>query len=135
MKYDAIVDQGITIHERVPIPERLIPEDSRVEIDAKIYAGYFTNEKVPSMEELSKVHGRAWYVQFQVFLDSLADLNNMTLSVRNTLFLYSRSLSSNSLSLSWRSGTESQIYVGRMSTIDFRDARSQIRRDLLGTSY
>ena len=47
MKYDAIVDQGILIHERVPIPERLIPEDSRVEIDAKIYAGYFTNEKVP----------------------------------------------------------------------------------------
>lgn len=62
MKYDAIVDQGIPIHERVPIPERLIPEDSRVEIDAKIYAGYFTNEKVPSMEELSQVHGRAWCV-------------------------------------------------------------------------
>ncbi|KAF6223462.1 hypothetical protein HO133_000305 [Letharia lupina] len=60
MKYDAIVDQGIPIHERVPIPERLIPEDSRVEIDAKIYAGYFTNEKVPSMEELSQVHGRVW---------------------------------------------------------------------------
>lgn len=67
MKYDAIVDQGIPIHERVPIPERLIPEDSRVEIDAKIYAGYFTNEKVPSMEELSKVHGRAWYVHFPVY--------------------------------------------------------------------
>lgn len=60
MKYDAIVDQGIPIHERVPIPERLIPEDSRVEIDAKIYAGYFTNEKVPSMDDLKRVHGRAW---------------------------------------------------------------------------
>lgn len=72
MKYDAIVDQGIPIRERVPIPERLIPEDSRVEIDAKIYAGYFTNEKVPSMEELSKVHGRAWCVHFPAFLDSLA---------------------------------------------------------------
>ena len=63
MKYDAIVDQGIPIHERVPIPDRLIPEDSRVEIDAKIYAGYYTNEKIPSTEELSQVHGRAWYVQ------------------------------------------------------------------------
>lgn len=72
MKYDAIVDQGIPIHERVPIPERLIPEDSRVEIDAKIYAGYFTNEKVPSMEELSQVHGRAWCVHSPVIISSLA---------------------------------------------------------------
>lgn len=40
MKYDAIVDQGIAIHERVPIPDELIPEDSRVEIDAKVHAGY-----------------------------------------------------------------------------------------------
>ena len=71
MKYDAIVDQGIIIHERVPIPEKLIPEDSRVEIDAKIYAGYYTTEKVPSMEELSRVHGRAWYVSLPVVLLSL----------------------------------------------------------------
>ena len=34
------MEQGIAIHERVPIPEELIPEDSRVEIDAKIHAGY-----------------------------------------------------------------------------------------------
>jgi GTP cyclohydrolase II len=40
MKHDAIVSQGIPILERVPIPEELIPEDSRVEIDAKIHAGY-----------------------------------------------------------------------------------------------
>ena len=40
MKHDAIVEQGIPIHERVPIPDDLIPEDSRVEIDAKIHAGY-----------------------------------------------------------------------------------------------
>jgi len=40
MKHDAIVNQGIPIHERVPIPEDMIPEDSRVEIDAKIHAGY-----------------------------------------------------------------------------------------------
>ena len=62
MKYDAIVDQGIPIHERVPIPDELIPEDSRVEIDAKLYAGYFTTGEVPSIEALSQVHGRAWYV-------------------------------------------------------------------------
>ena len=40
MKHDAIVDQGIPIDERVPIPDEMIPEDSRVEIDAKIHAGY-----------------------------------------------------------------------------------------------
>ena len=34
MKYDAIVEQGIPILERIPIPDELIPEDSRVEIDA-----------------------------------------------------------------------------------------------------
>lgn len=43
MKHDAIVEQGIPIHERVPIPDELIPEDSRVEIDAKIHAGYCTS--------------------------------------------------------------------------------------------
>ena len=70
MKYDAIVDQGIPIHERVPIPDELIPEDSRVEIDAKLYAGYFTNGEVPSIEALSQVHGRAWYVWLLVMLPS-----------------------------------------------------------------
>ena len=60
MKHDAIVEQGIPIHERVPIPDEMIPEDSRVEIDAKIHAGYFTTGKVMSMAELSSVQGRAW---------------------------------------------------------------------------
>ncbi|KAK9329273.1 GTP cyclohydrolase N terminal-domain-containing protein [Lipomyces starkeyi] len=60
MKYDAIVNQGIPIYERVPIPEELIPEDSRVEIDAKIHAGYFTSGKVLTLEELSAVKGRQW---------------------------------------------------------------------------
>ena len=77
MKYDAIVSQGIPIHERVPIPEKLIPEDSRVEIDAKIYAGYFTNEKVPTMEELSKVRGRAWYVYYPVPLSCSCQVLNI----------------------------------------------------------
>lgn len=40
MKHDAIVEQGIPIRERIPIPDEMIPEDSRVEIDAKIHAGY-----------------------------------------------------------------------------------------------
>ncbi|KAF2484697.1 GTP cyclohydrolase N terminal-domain-containing protein [Neohortaea acidophila] len=60
MKHDAIVEQGIPILERVPIPDDMIPEDSRVEIDAKIHAGYFTTGKVMTLEELNNVQGRAW---------------------------------------------------------------------------
>ncbi|KAH8725213.1 GTP cyclohydrolase N terminal-domain-containing protein [Phaeosphaeriaceae sp. PMI808] len=60
MKHDAIVDQGIPIHERVPIPDEMIPADSRVEIDAKIQAGYFTTGHVMSMDELANVKGRGW---------------------------------------------------------------------------
>ena len=87
MKYDAIVGQGISIRERVPIPERLIPEDSRVEIDAKIYAGYFTNEKVPSLADLSQVRGRAWYVDNPAMLSSLKrGSGNPGIFVRKTLF-------------------------------------------------
>jgi hypothetical protein len=38
----------------------MIPEDSRVEIDAKINSGYFTTGKKPTDEELSKIEGRGW---------------------------------------------------------------------------
>lgn len=60
MKHDAIVGQGIPIHERVELPESLIPADSRVEIDAKITAGYFTAGKRMTAEELEAVQGRMW---------------------------------------------------------------------------
>ncbi|KAK6349777.1 Uracil-regulated protein 1 [Orbilia brochopaga] len=60
MKHDAIVEQGIPILERVPIPDEMIPADSRVEIDAKIHAGYFTTGKILSIDELSNVQGRTW---------------------------------------------------------------------------
>ncbi|KAG9555225.1 uracil-regulated protein 1, partial [Aureobasidium melanogenum] len=60
MKYDAIVNSGIPIFERVPIPDDLIPEDSRVEIDAKINAGYFTTGKQFTEAELKQVKGRGW---------------------------------------------------------------------------
>ncbi|KAI1407414.1 GTP cyclohydrolase N terminal-domain-containing protein [Hypoxylon sp. FL1857] len=60
MKYDAIVGQGIPIHERVELPEELIPADSRVEIDAKITAGYFTTGHRMTADELKAVQGRMW---------------------------------------------------------------------------
>lgn len=60
MKYDAIVNSGITIIERVPIPEGLLPPDSKVEIDAKIADGYFTKGDVPTVNQLNETKGRNW---------------------------------------------------------------------------
>lgn len=60
MKHDAIVDSGIKILERIPIPDEMIPSDSRVEIDAKIQSGYFTTGKTLTDEELTQVKGRGW---------------------------------------------------------------------------
>ena len=60
MKYDAIVRSGIEVGERIRIPEELIPADARVEMDAKMAAGYFTPDgKAPAVEELVKPKGRA----------------------------------------------------------------------------
>lgn len=57
MKHDAIVSSGIPIYKRYEIPEELIPPDSRVEIDAKIAAGYYSTTQVT---DLSKTAGRLW---------------------------------------------------------------------------
>jgi hypothetical protein len=58
MKYDAITGSGIEVVERVNIPDELIPADARVEMDAKMAAGYFTPGAVPDAEELKKAKGR-----------------------------------------------------------------------------
>ena len=58
MKYDAIVKTGITIKERVEIPPELIPIDAKVEMDAKVAAGYYTPGKVPELSELAQKKGR-----------------------------------------------------------------------------
>jgi GTP cyclohydrolase II len=57
MKHGALVEQGIEVVERVPIPEELIPADARVEMDAKKAAGYFSNY-MPDAEELAVPKGR-----------------------------------------------------------------------------
>jgi GTP cyclohydrolase II len=56
LKYDALVESGIEIGERVPIPSELVPKDASVEIEAKKAAGYFTAEEVP--DDLEQVVGR-----------------------------------------------------------------------------
>ena len=60
MKYDAITASGIEVGERVNIPDALIPPDARVEIDAKMAAGYFTPGPVPDADELRKTKGRGF---------------------------------------------------------------------------
>lgn len=57
MKHSALVEQGIEVVERVPIPDELIPADARVEMDAKQAAGYFSNY-MPDAEELAQPKGR-----------------------------------------------------------------------------
>src|SRR5579883_3520319 len=59
MKYNAIVQSGIDIVERIPIPDDLIPPDARVEIEAKKSAGYFTTGEVLDAERLADVKGRS----------------------------------------------------------------------------
>jgi GTP cyclohydrolase II len=44
---------GIEVRERIPIPDDMIPEDARVEMDAKQAAGYFTVRSAPSCCELA----------------------------------------------------------------------------------
>jgi len=57
-KYDAITGSGIEVGERIKIPDDLVPADARVEIDAKIAAGYFTDGAVPTQADLAGTKGR-----------------------------------------------------------------------------
>ncbi len=57
-KYDAITGSGIAVGERVKIPDALVPADAKVEIEAKIAAGYFTDGAVPDEAQLASVKGR-----------------------------------------------------------------------------
>lgn len=57
MKHGALVEQGIEVVERVPIPDALIPADAQVEMDAKKAAGYFSTY-TPDANELAQVKGR-----------------------------------------------------------------------------
>jgi GTP cyclohydrolase II len=58
MKHDAIVGSGIEVVNRISIPDELIPADAQVEMEAKKAAGYFTKDKVKTLEELATVQGR-----------------------------------------------------------------------------
>ena len=58
VKYDAITRSGIEVEERVSLPEELVPADARVEIEAKLAAGYFSAGEVPGADKLASTKGR-----------------------------------------------------------------------------
>ncbi len=58
MKYDALIQQGVEIVERVPIPDELVPADAHVEIAAKKAAGYYSPE-APKPQDLTDSVGRS----------------------------------------------------------------------------
>ncbi len=55
MKFDAVVDSGIEIVERVPIPDDRVPPDASVEMEAKKAAGYYAPD---GHKDLGSVVGR-----------------------------------------------------------------------------
>ena len=57
LKHDALTGSGIEIGERVPIPDELIPDDAKVEMEAKKAAGYFA-PRAPTADELKATVGR-----------------------------------------------------------------------------
>ena len=59
IKRSALEAQGIEIVEQEAIPERLVPLDASVEIEAKKAAGYFTSSVAANATGLHNVKGRA----------------------------------------------------------------------------
>lgn len=59
MKHGALTAAGIEVVERVAIPDELIPADARVEMDAKVAAGYFSTDVAPVAAELARAKGRS----------------------------------------------------------------------------
>jgi hypothetical protein len=59
-KYDALVQAGIRIYQRVPLPQHWVPEGAFVELHAKIADGYHsmeisTEEVVKKMRDLHMI--------------------------------------------------------------------------------
>lgn len=58
LKYDAIVQSGISIITRIPLPDARIPDDAWVEMEAKKAAGYYS--EIPShWTDLQELKGRS----------------------------------------------------------------------------
>lgn len=62
MKYNAIVNTGIKIVNRIEIPKELVPDDAQVEITAKVFHGYNAGNAYKGIDEneLKKCVGREY---------------------------------------------------------------------------
>ncbi|HRD69252.1 MAG TPA: GTP cyclohydrolase II [Legionella sp.] len=58
MKYESLQKSGIEVVERVKIPDELIPQDAKVEMDAKRAAGYYSPDGILDINELAQPKGR-----------------------------------------------------------------------------
>lgn len=63
MKYNAIVNTGIKIVNRIEIPPEMVPSDAQVEITAKVYSGYSAGKSYQGIDEesLMKTKGRDYH--------------------------------------------------------------------------
>ena len=61
-RYNAIVESGIEIVNRVEIPPEMVPKDAQVEIAAKVFHGYHAGAGYAGMDEkrLDGVVGREY---------------------------------------------------------------------------
>jgi hypothetical protein len=53
MKYNAIVNSGIKIVNRIEIPPEMVPDDAQVEITAKVFHGYNAGKAYQGIDEES----------------------------------------------------------------------------------
>mmetsp|Transcript_51762 Transcript_51762/g.124951 ORF Transcript_51762/g.124951 Transcript_51762/m.124951 type:complete len:106 (+) Transcript_51762:1598-1915(+) len=62
MKYNAIVNTGIKIVNRVEIPPEMVPADAQVEITAKVFHGYNAGEAYKNIDAstLKETKGREY---------------------------------------------------------------------------
>ena len=62
MKYNAIVQTGIKIENRVEIPPELVPADAQVEITAKVFHGYNAGDAYQGIGEkdMKQTKGREY---------------------------------------------------------------------------
>ena len=58
LKYEALVEGGVEVGERVALPDDLVPGDAKVEMEAKKAAGYFTTGPAPTKADLANIVGR-----------------------------------------------------------------------------
>jgi len=78
MKYDAIVNTGIEIVNRVEIPKDLVPDDAQVEITAKVFHGYNAGKAYQDIDhsKLMETKGREYGYDKEVVPDIVSDDDN-----------------------------------------------------------